>query len=129
MRALPCCGQDVDRNIFSTITTNLEDLLRTVMKRHRCPPAVLFCVHVVCVVVFVLPVRLCMERDSFCPCLCVCVCVSSAGTGENADETIEQLSLVSAYRMLVCPYMSLRLKVIPYQCVRLFRVFTLAFIS
>jgi hypothetical protein len=33
-------------------------------------------------------------------------------TTENADETMESMGLVTAYRMLVCPYMSQRLKVI-----------------
>jgi hypothetical protein len=34
-------------------------------------------------------------------------------TTENADETMESMGLVTAYRMLVCPYMSQRLKVNP----------------
>jgi len=60
--------RDVDRNMFGTVMQKLEELLRTVMKRHR------------------------------------------GVTTENADETMESMALVIAHRMLVCPYMSLRLK-------------------
>jgi len=60
--------RDVDRNMFGTVMRKLEELLRTVMKRHK------------------------------------------GVTTENADETMESMALVIAHRMLVCPYMSLRLK-------------------